>query len=92
MKSEVKIKDVTLKSPFTLAPMAGFTDVGFRRICAEAGAGLTVTEMISVRGLLYGQENTKDLLVTQDNETPKAVQVFTNEPDLLRDAVAHPLL
>ena len=92
MKSEVKIKDVTLKSPFTLAPMAGFTDVGFRSICAEAGAGLTVTEMISVRGLLYGQENTKDLLVTQDNETPKAVQVFTNEPDLLRDAVAHPLL
>lgn len=92
MKSDLKIKDVSLRSPFTLAPMAGFTDVAFRSICAEAGAGLTVTEMISVRGLLYGQQATNDLLYTQDNETPKAVQLFTNEPDMLRDAVQLPIL
>lgn len=88
----MKIKNVKLKSPYILAPMAGFTDVAFRSICAEAGAGLTVTEMISARGLLYNVDNTIELLHTEDNETPKAVQVFTNEPDIMKDVVQHPAL
>ena len=88
----MKIKNVQLKSPYLLAPMAGFTDVAFRSICAEAGAGLTVSEMISARGLLYNVDNTLELLHTEDNESPKAVQIFTNEPSIMQDVVQHPAL
>lgn len=88
----MKIKNVELKSPYILAPMAGFTDVAFRSICAEAGAGLTTTEMVSAKGLLYRSDNTEELLNTLDNENPKAVQLFTNEPSVMADAVQHPLI
>ena len=88
----MKIKNVELKSPYILAPMAGFTDVAFRSICAEAGAGLTTTEMVSAKGLLYRADNTEELLNTLDNESPKAVQLFTNDPLVMADAVQHPLI
>lgn len=88
----MKIKNVSLKNPYLLAPMAGFTDVAFRSICAEAGAGLTVTEMVSARGLVYNVDNTIELLHTEKNEHPKAVQIFTNEPDIMKDVVQHPAL
>ena len=86
----MKIKNVKLKSQYLLAPMAGFSDVAFRSICASAGAGLTTTEMISARGLLYNVDNTLDLLNTEENESPKAVQIFTNEPYIMQDIVQHP--
>ena len=88
----MKIKNVKLKSQYLLAPMAGFSDVAFRSICASAGAGLTTTEMISARGLLYNVDNTLDLLNTEENESPKAVQIFTNEPYIMQDIVQHPAL
>lgn len=86
----MKIKNVELKNCFVLAPMAGFTDVAFRSICAEAGAGLTTTEMVSARGLVLNDEQTCKLLLTEENESPKAVQLFTNEADIMADAVKLP--
>lgn len=88
----MKIKNVKLKNPYILAPMAGFTDVAFRSICAEAGAGLTVTEMVSARGLVYDDDATTNLLKTEPNESPKAVQLFSNEGDIMAEAVKHPQL
>lgn len=63
-----------------LAPMAGYTDVAFRSLCKEYGAGLTVTEMVSVRGLVYGNEATAELMRTSEEETPSCVQIFGNDP------------
>lgn len=84
----LKIKDVVLKSPYLLAPLAGFTDIAFRSMCREYGAGLTYTEMVSAKGLIYGNENTKDLLRLHDSETPSAVQIFGCEPDIMARAVS----
>ena len=86
----MKIKNVELKSPYILAPMAGFTDVAFRSICSQAGAGLTVSEMVSAMGLVKEDAATKHLLITEPNETPKAVQLFTNDAHVMEDAVQHP--
>ena len=86
----MKIKDIELKNPYLLAPMAGFTDVAFRSICASFGAGLTVSEMVSAHGLVSGDVSTCNLLKTEPNEQPKAVQLFSNEADVVADAVQHP--
>lgn len=80
-----------LKNPFILAPMAGYTDATFRTLCFEAGAGLVVTEMVSARGLLNKSENTFLLLQKNDNEKT-AVQLFSNEPDVIADCVQLPEL
>ena len=76
----IKIGRTVLPGNLFLAPLAGFTDIAFRRLCRDFGAGLTTTEMVSVRGLIYGSEKTKTLLRLADNETPSAVQLFGNEP------------
>lgn len=83
----LKIKDITLSSPYLLAPLAGFTDIAFRSICREYGAGLTYSEMVSAKGLVYGNEKTEDLLRLYDNETPSAVQIFGSEPDIMARAI-----
>lgn len=77
----LSIGGVTLKNNIILAPMAGYGDVAFRRLCRDFGAGLTVTEMISVNGLNYGNEKTGELLARAENETPCAVQLFGSSPD-----------
>lgn len=77
---EVKlIGKIKLKSPFILAPMAGYTVAAFRRLMAENGAGLTVTEMVSCKGLLYGSQKTAELLKTDVSETVKCVQLFGSD-------------
>ena len=88
----MKIKNIELKSPFTLAPMAGFTDCAFRSLCAEFGAGLTTTEMVSAKGLLYGGDGSKALLFHEENETPRSVQIFSNEPDVVAEIIKRGLL
>lgn len=75
-----------------LAPIAGFSDVGFRRLCARAGAAITYTEMISAKGLIYGSAKTEDLLHTTDAEKVKAVQIFGREPDIMLAAARHQAL
>lgn len=83
----LKIKDITLSSPYLLAPLAGYTDIAFRAICRSYGAGLTYTEMVSAKGLVYGNDKTADLLRLYDNETPSAVQIFGSEPDVMARAI-----
>ena len=86
----MKIANIELKSDAVLAPVAGFTDVGFRDVCARYGAGLTYTEMISCKGMVYGSEKTKELLATTSSESVKAVQIFGNSPEIMAQAVAMP--
>lgn len=82
----MKIGDIELLGDVLLAPIAGFTDVGFRDICKRYGASLTYTEMISCKGMVYGSEKTKELLATTEVENPKAVQIFGSEPDIMAKA------
>ena len=83
----MKIKNVKLKSPYILAPMAGFTDCAFRSLCSSFGCGLTVTEMVSARGLLYKGEGSQALLFHEKDESPRSVQIFSNEPEVVSQVV-----
>ena len=68
---------------YVLAPLAGFTDAPFRRMCAEGGADLAYTEMVSAAGLAHGSSPTRHLLETMDGEGPVACQIFgANESDI----------
>lgn len=62
MKENLTIGNVTLANPLILAPMAGVTDLPFRLLCKEQGAGLLCTEMISAKAILYKNKNTKALM------------------------------
>ena len=86
------IKNVELKNNIILAPMAGFTDMAFRKLCIDYGAGLVCTEMVSAQALHYKNEKTEKLLMTLDGESPKAVQIFGHDPDIMAEAVRNPLL
>lgn len=126
----MKIGKVNINGNIFLAPMAGVTDVGFRSVCREFGADLCYTEMVSAKGLIYGEEKTlkcfssdislsendiflkknilneqfiKDnieisknktctLLLTEENEVPKVVQLFGNDPEIMAKACQHPLV
>ncbi len=76
-----------LKTPTNvfLAPLAGYTNYPFRAMCERLGAGLTFTEMVSCKGLKYNNENTKELLYTE-GASPKAAQIFGNDPAVMRAA------
>lgn len=74
----------------TLAPMAGYTDIGFRALCLKYGAQLTVTEMVSVKALTYKNHVTADLLRTHPDEKTKCVQLFGNDPEVFARAVLLP--
>lgn len=71
-----------------LAPMAGYTDVAFRELCKIYGAGLTITEMVSVRGLVHGNEATGKLMRLSPLERPSCIQLFGNDPDDFARAVS----
>jgi tRNA-dihydrouridine synthase B len=79
------IGNVEIRGRALLAPMAGVTDLIFRRICAEMGAALTYTEMISAKGLLYSPERSETLLAGGGELRPAALQLFGNEPELMAD-------
>ena len=66
----LQIGNVTIKNNILLAPMAGITDLPFRVICKENGAGLTFTEMASAKAIFYGDEKTKKLLTTEGEQAP----------------------
>ena len=83
------IGGVKLDNPFFLAPMAGITDASMRRICREMGASLTYTEMISTKGIFYGDKKTERLLFKYKEETPAAVQIFGHEPEVVEYAARH---
>ena len=84
---ELQIGDVKLDNNVILAPMAGITDLPFRIICKKyGGPGLVCTEMISSRGIFYGDEKTKKLLNTEGERGPVSVQIFGNNPEIMTDA------
>lgn len=75
-----------------LAPLAGFSDFAMRKICSDYGAGLTFTEMVSCKGILYDNENTKILLKKTDGEKISCAQIFGNDPDIMLEAIKRPPL
>ena len=88
----MKIGKFETKSNIFLAPMAGYTDIAFRHQCKKYGAGLTTTEMVSAKGLIYDSEKTKWLLYTSPLEDIKVVQLFGNEPDVFVKAIKSAVL
>ncbi len=83
----MKIANLQFENNIFLAPMAGVTEVGFRKLCKFFGAGLTSTEMISVKGLFYESKKTLEMLTTFDEETPKCVQLFGHEPKIFEAVI-----
>ena len=82
----MNIGTVTINSLLALAPMAGVTDVAFRQICRELGAGYTVTELISSKALCYHDKKTLSLLQMFPGEHPAAVQIFGSDPVCMAEA------
>ena len=80
---ELRIGNLILDNPFFLAPLAGITDAPTRRLCKEQGAALVFTEMVSGKGLWYGDKNTGKLLHIYEEEQPVGVQIFGHEPDVM---------
>lgn len=80
------VTDIFKNTPLVLAPMAGVTDAAFRAVCREHGADITVTEMVSSRALVYQDSKTSSLLLRNDGESPFAVQLFGNDPEVMRKA------
>ena len=87
LQKTIKIGKFTTENNFFLAPLAGFSDFAMREICLKYGAGLTFTEMVSCKGILYDNENTKDLLYLSPNEKIKCAQIFGNDPQIMRKAI-----
>ncbi|MDN5331870.1 MAG: tRNA-dihydrouridine synthase [Tepidanaerobacteraceae bacterium] len=73
--------------PIFLAPMAGITDLPFRLICKEFGADVVITEMVSSRGIYYGDPKTESLLAVDPGEHPIGVQLFGNDPEFFFHAI-----
>ena len=88
MELRWKIGNVEIKNPFVLAPMAGVTDLAFRRLCKEQGAGLICMEMISAKAISYHNKNTKALMEIDPVEHPVSMQLFGNEPELMAQVAA----
>lgn len=84
----MKIGNVETKNNVFLAPMAGITDLPFRVICAEFGAGLVYGEMVSAKGIYYNNENTKAMLQADKAQGICAMQLFGSEPQILADMAA----
>ena len=80
------IGSIGINSKLALAPMAGVTDLAFRTICRELGAGLTFTEMVSAKALVYQNGKTRGLLLTGDGEHPFAAQIFGSDIDCMATA------
>lgn len=83
-----KIGDVEIKNPFVLAPMAGVTDLPFRKLCKEQGAGLICTEMVSAKAISFHNKNTEALMEIDPCEHPVSLQLFGSEPQLMAEVAA----
>jgi len=85
----LRIGPLTVDPPVVLAPMAGITNAPFRRLCREYGAGLYVSEMIGARGLVEGDEKTRQLASFAADETPRSIQLYGTDPGSLGEAVSY---
>lgn len=80
-----KIGNVTIENPFVLAPMAGVTDLPFRVLCKEQGAGLLCMEMVSAKAIQFNNKNTFDLMKIDESEHPVSLQLFGSDPDVISE-------
>ncbi len=85
MEMRWKIGGVEIDNPFVLAPMAGVTDLPFRKLCKEQGAGLICTEMVSAKAISFHNKNTEALMEIDPSEHPVSLQLFGNEPELMAE-------
>ena len=85
------IGSIRIDSKLALAPMAGVTDLAFRTICREFGAGLTYTEMVSSKALVYQDRKTRGLLLLGENEHPVGAQIFGSDAGCMAEAAARAL-
>ena len=84
----MKIGNVELENNIILAPMAGVSDLPFRLLCREQGAGLVCMEMVSAKAIAYHNRNTERLMEINDREHPVSLQLFGSEPDLMAEIAA----
>ena len=82
---KLKIGNVELSNPYILAPMAGVTDLPFRLLCKEQGAGLLCMEMVSAKAIQYNNKNTKALLEIHPEEKPVSLQLFGSDPEVISE-------
>ena len=82
----MKIKDVKFENNVFLAPMAGIADRAFRELCINYGAGYTVSEMVSSKGLTMGDKKSGELLTLGEIENPAGVQIFGDNPEIMTQA------
>lgn len=85
---QLNIGNTTLENNIILAPMAGVTDLPYRLLCREKGAGLLCMEMVSAKAIFYNNKNTEDLMKIDDRERPVALQLFGSDPDIISDMAA----
>ncbi|MCL2124748.1 MAG: tRNA dihydrouridine synthase DusB [Oscillospiraceae bacterium] len=84
----MQIHEIKIDSYLALAPMAGVSDYAFRKICRELGAGLTYTEMVSAKALVYQDIKTRSLLRMGEDEHPSAAQIFGSDAECMADAAS----
>ena len=80
---QLKIGNVVMDNPLVLAPMAGVTDLPFRLLCKEQGAGLICMEMVSAKAIYYKNKNTESLLEIDPREKPVSLQLFGSDPEIM---------
>ena len=83
--SVLKIGTVELENQVMLAPMAGVTDLPFRLLCKEQGAGLLCMEMVSAKAIMYNNKNTEALMEIHPEEMPVSLQLFGSDPDIISE-------
>jgi nifR3 family TIM-barrel protein len=88
---KIQIGQIQTDNNVFLAPMAGYTDYAYRKICLSLGAGMVFTELTSAKGIIYDSKNTKVLLKKSDNGITGA-QLFGSEPDVVKEACLSPWL
>lgn len=81
----MKIGNVTLENNMILAPMAGVTDLPFRLLCKEQGAGLLCMEMVSAKAIYYHNKNTENLMEIDEKERPVSLQLFGSDADIMSE-------
>ncbi len=83
----MQIGNLTTENNVFLAPMAGVTDLSFRRICRRYGAGMVYSEMVSAKGLYYNDKKTAELMRIDEDERPCAIQIFGSDADIMSEVV-----
>ena len=83
---KLKIGNVELENNILLAPMAGITDLAFRKVCKENNCGLVETEMVSAKAVYYNDEKTMKMLNMEGEKRPVSIQIFGNDPEVMMAA------